>query len=98
MNAMRQKVIEDWKPVWEKLLILEDHRDFSIRCASEAEAKRLRVLYYRARMYCSQNPEVYARYKVVMLERKVCVVGSALHGYALVLRKSTKLHLEELLK
>lgn len=98
LNATRQKAIEDWKPVWEKLLRMEDTQEHWIKCKSEVEARQLRVLYYRARMYCSQTPELYARYKSVLLERQTCVVGSALHGYALVFRKHTKLYLKELLK
>lgn len=96
MNAARQKILEDWKPVWDGFLCSEEPK--SIKCDSEKTARQLRVMYYRARLYCSQNPELYELYKPVLLERQACIVGSALHGYALVFRKHTKLYLEELLK
>lgn len=91
MNMLRQKVLDNWKPLWDEFLQSDEPR--SVVCNSELDARNLRVMYYRARNYVREIPEQYELYKKVLLERQACV-----EGCMLVFRKHNKLYLEELLK
>lgn len=91
MNALRQKVLNNWIPLWDEFLETDAPR--SVICNSQEDARNLRNLYYRAKKYCREQPELYERYRKTLLEWTVCV-----EGCVVVFRKHSKLYLEELLK